>query len=94
MRFIFYKKLFVKKKVKNGKKIQLKKGKKAAITSAAVPEYKTVKVKKHRVICYESTDNNVAYVKNNKIIVKGKGKCKLFIYAQNGISIYVNLQIK
>ena len=44
------------------------------------------KVRTHRKICYESSDEKVAVVnRNGKVKAVGKGKCVVYVYAQNGL---------
>lgn len=53
------------------------------------------KVKKHRGLCYETSNPKIATVnKKGTIKAVGKGKCKVYIYAQNGVSKAVNVTVK
>ena len=46
-------------------------------------------------LCYESTDTSVATVSNSgKIVAKKKGKCYVYIYAQNGSYKKVKVTVK
>jgi hypothetical protein len=85
-----------KKKINSSKSVKytLKKGKKAKISAAEVKQT-TKKIYHHRNICYESSDKSVATVdKKGKITAKGKGKCKIWVYAQNGVYTTINLTVK
>ena len=56
---------------------------------------KTKTIKTHRPICYESSDPKVAKVdKNGKITAKKSGKCKIWVYAQNGLYVKVSVTVK
>ena len=94
-------------KVTNPKKVTVKKGKKA-VSKATVKKGKTVKLKnsvtkaskklklkKHRVVKYESSNPKVATV-SGKGVVKGKAKgtCYVYAYAQNGASKKVKITVK
>jgi hypothetical protein len=71
---------------------KIKKGKTAKIRY----DLKTTgKVKKHRKISFESTNTGVAKVtKAGKIKGVGKGKCYVWIYAQNGVGKRVRVVVK
>ena len=84
----------------NAKTIKLKKSKaviKAGKTfKISAKEIKNKKpLRKHRQICYESSDKNVATV-TKKGVIKGmaKGTCKIYVYAQNGICKTVKVTVK
>ena len=78
---------------KSTKAVTLKKGKSAKITAREVPADKPIR--KHRSICYESTNKNVVTVSNTGVIqAKGKGSCKIFVYAQNGIYRSITVTVK
>ena len=53
------------------------------------------KVKKHRAICYETSNTAVATV-NKKGVIKGvaPGKCIVYAYAQNGVFAKVTITVK
>lgn len=56
---------------------------------------KAKKMKTHRKLCYESDNPTVASVNNSgKITGVGKGKCSIFIYAQNGICKKITVTVK
>ena len=84
----------------NAKTIKLKKSKaviKAGKTfKISAKEIKNKKpLRKHRQICYESSNKNVATV-TKKDVIKGmaKGTCKIYVYAQNGICKTVKVTVK
>lgn len=80
---------------KNATKITLKKGKKAAIKAVEVKAAKKLKLSKHRGLSYETTNPKVATVTKKGVIkaVK-KGKCNIYVYAQNGISKAIKVTVK
>ena len=53
------------------------------------------KAAKHRPLTYESSDPAIATVsKKGKITAKAKGKCKIYIYAQDGTSKVIKVTVK
>ena len=53
------------------------------------------KVKKHRKICYESTNPSVATVSSSGTVkAKGKGTCYVYAYAQNGMYKKIKIKVK
>ena len=70
------------KKVKLNKKIvKLKCGKVFKIKAEQVPEKKKLKVKRHRGICFESSNSSIATVSSSgKVKAKKKGTCVIYIY--------------
>ena len=81
-------------KVKKAK-LSLKKGKTSKINASAVAAIKNHKVEKHRVLSFETSDPNVASVsKNGKIKAISKGKCKIYVYSQNGIAKTIEVTVK
>lgn len=71
------------KKLKVGKSFKLK------------AKQKGKKVRKHRKICYESTDSAVATVTSGgKIKAVSKGTCYVYAYAQNGMYKRVKVTVK
>ena len=81
---------------KNVKKNKLTlKVKKKFTVKTKLSAAKGVKVKKHRAVCFESSDPTVAVVtKKGKITAKKAGKCSIFVYAQNGIYKTIKLTVK
>lgn len=77
----------------NKTKATIKKGKTFKIKATEIKKDKTIK--RHRAVCYESSNTAVATV-NAKGKVKGvkKGKCKIYVYAQNGVYKTVNITVK
>ena len=79
----------------NKKKATIKKGKTFKIKASEVSKSKSKKIKRHRKICYESTDTKIAAVtKKGKIKARAKGTCTIYIYAQNGICKKVKVRVK
>ena len=74
-------------------KVNLKTGKKFKLKAKGVKG--KGKVKKHRVICYESSNPAVATV-SKKGVIKGvaPGKCIVYAYAQNGVFAKVKVTVK
>ena len=77
----------------NKTKATIKKGKTFKIKASEIKKDK--KIRRHRAICYESSNTAVATV-NAKGKVKGvkKGKCTIYAYAQNGVYKTVNIKVK
>ena len=70
----------------NKKKASLKKGKSFKIKAKQIGESAGKKLRNHRKISYETSDPKVATVsKKGKVKAEGKGKCVIYIYAQNGV---------
>ncbi len=59
------------------------------------PADKKLKVKKHRAVMYESSNEAVAVV-SNKGEIKGisKGNCEVYVFAQNGIMKKIKVTVK
>lgn len=76
-------------------KISLKKGKSFTIKAKSVSGNKKLTVKKHRGLCYESTNSKVATVsKKGKITAKGKGNCNIYVYDQSGNYAVIKVTVK
>ena len=77
----------------NKTKATIKKGKTFKIKASEIKKDKTIK--RHRAICYESSNTAVATV-DAKGKVKGvkKGKCTIYVYAQNGVYKTVKITVK
>ena len=77
------------------KAAHLKKGKSLALKATQMADPHNLKVPNHAHLRYESGDTKVATV-SGKGIVKGigKGKCTIYIYAQNGIAKEVKVTVK
>ena len=76
-------------------KITLKVNKTYNLKAKAVAASKKLKVKKHRLLKYESTNQKIAVVdKNGKIKAKKAGKCYVFAYSQNGMFAKVKVTVK
>ena len=84
------------KKLKvNKSKVNLKQGRKFKLKVKQIAESKKVKVKKHRKIAFESDNQDVAVVsKKGVITAKKKGKCSVYVYAQNGVYKQVKVTVK
>ena len=77
------------------KAAHLKKGKSLALKATQMADPHNLKAQNHAHLRYESGDTKVATV-SGKGIVKGigKGKCTIYIYAQNGIAKEVKVTVK
>lgn len=84
------------KKVKLNKvRLQLKKGKKFKIKANQVVNSKKLKVRNHRKIAFESSNPDVAWVSKKGVMkARKKGKCIIYVYAQNGIYTKLKVIIK
>ena len=84
------------KKLKvNKSKVKLKQGRKFKLKVKQIAESKKVKLKKHRKTAFESDNQNVAVVsKKGVITAKKKGKCSIYVYAQNGVYKRVKVTVK
>ena len=79
------------KKVTTKKPKALKKGQSFKLKAKQTGK----KVKKHRVLSYESSNTKVATVSKKGVIkAKAKGTCYVYAYAQNGISKKVKVTVK
>lgn len=77
----------------NKTKQTVKKGKSVTIKASQVKQDKTIK--KHTAIRYESSNSKIATVNSKgKITGKKKGTCKIYVYAQNGMSKTVTVTVK
>lgn len=84
------------KKVKlNKKKVKLKSGKIFKIEAEQLPETKKLKVKRHRGICFESSNSSIATVSSSgKVKAKKKGTCVIYIYSQSGTFSKMTVRVK
>lgn len=81
-------------KVKSSKKLKLK-TKKSSKIKANYTVRKKKKASVHRYLSYESSNKKVATVsKSGKVTAKHKGKCTIYIYAQNGAYSKVQVTVK
>ncbi len=80
----------------NKAKVTVKKGKKFKLKGKEVKVNKKKKIRQHRVVCYESTNNKIATVTKKGGVIKGKkkGTCKIYVYTQNGIYKTVKVTVK
>lgn len=77
----------------NKSKATIKKGKTFKIKASEIKKDK--KIKRHRAICYESSNTKIATVNSKgKIKAKKKGKCTIYVYAQNGVYKTVKVTVK
>lgn len=77
----------------NKTKATIKKGKTFKIKASEIKKDK--KIKRHRAICYESSNTKIATVNSKgKIKAKKKGKCTIYVYAQNGVYKTVKVTVK
>ena len=77
----------------NKSKVKIKKGKTFNIKASEIKNDK--KIKRHRAICYESSNTKIATVNSKgKIKAKKKGKCTIYVYAQNGVYKTVKVTVK
>ncbi|MBR0404703.1 MAG: Ig-like domain-containing protein [Eggerthellaceae bacterium] len=76
-------------------KVTVKVGKKFNLKGKATPVSKSLKVRRHRNVAYESTNPKIATV-SAKGVVKGiaKGTCDVYAYAQNGVFAKVKVTVK
>ena len=89
-------------KVGNDKKVTLNKTKKTLkvkktfkIKAKTKPVSKKLKVKKHRAVSYESSNENVAAVTGNGTVkAVGKGTAYIYAYAQDGAMAKVKITVK
>lgn len=77
----------------NKKSITLKKKKTFMIKASEIRKDK--KIKKHRAVAYETSNNKIATV-DSKGVVKGikKGTCYIYVYAQNGVYQKIKVKVK
>ena len=79
----------------NKTKVTVKKGKKFRIKASAVAQSSALKVKSHRKLAYESSDPKIATVTKKGVIKgKAKGKCTIYVYAQNGVYKTIKVTVK
>jgi hypothetical protein len=76
-------------------KISIKAKKTFKLKAKQKAQKKSLKIKNHRALKYESTDHSIATV-SSKGVVKGvsKGKCEVYVYAQNGICQKIKVTVK
>ena len=82
-------------KKKAVKKLTLKAKKSATIAAKQTLQNKKLKLKKHRVIKYESSNPKIAKVTaKGKVTAKKKGKCFIYVYSQSGVFAKVTITVK
>ena len=79
----------------NKTSVTLKPRKTFKIKASAVAQSKKLRVSKHRALAFETSNPKVATV-NKKGVIKavGVGKCKIYVYAQNGVSKAISVTVK
>lgn len=78
---------------KNTLNISLSQGKSTQITAKEVRQDKPIR--HHRNLCYASSNAKVATVTpSGKITATGKGTCKIWVYAQNGVYKTITVSVK
>ena len=76
-------------------KVTIKGNKTFKLKAKQVPQKKSLTIKKHRKVMYESSDESVACVNQNGVIKGvGKGKCTIYVYAQNGVFKAIKVTVK
>ncbi|MBR2674500.1 MAG: BspA family leucine-rich repeat surface protein [Mogibacterium sp.] len=76
-------------------KVKLKQGKKFKLKAKAVPKSKKLKVKRHRKIVYETSNENIVTVtKGGKIKAVSKGSCYVYAVTQNGVHTRVKVTVR
>ncbi|MCI8299293.1 MAG: hypothetical protein HFI69_02920 [Lachnospiraceae bacterium] len=74
-------------------KVTVKKGKTLKISAKEIKKNKPLR--KHRALCYESSNKKVATVTKKGVIRgKAKGTCKIYVYTQSGIYKTVKVTVK
>ena len=83
-------------KVKLNKKIvKLKCGKVFKIKAEQVPEKKKLKVKRHRDLCFESSNPAIAAVSaSGRVKAREKGRCVIYVYSQSGTFNKMTVRVK
>lgn len=77
----------------NETKAAIKKGKTLTLKASEIKQKKPIT--NHRKICYESSNVKIATVTKNGIVkAKTKGKCRIYVYAQNGVCKKVTITVK
>lgn len=78
---------------KNTLNISLSQGKSTQITAKEVRQDKPIR--HHRNLCYASSNAKVATVTpSGKVTATGKGTCKIWVYAQNGVYKTITVSVK
>jgi uncharacterized cupredoxin-like copper-binding protein len=93
-----HKKVIVKakvgKKIRTVSKVSIRKGKSLKLKVILKRVYKNKKVSKHVKVRYESGNAKIATVKRGRIKAKAKGKCTVYVYAQNGVYKAIKVTVK
>lgn len=79
----------------NKTKVPLTRSKTFKIKASEIKQNKKKKIRQHRKIKYESSNTKIASV-NGKGVVKAKkkGKCDIYVYAQNGVYKKIKITVK
>lgn len=73
----------------------MKKNTTAKIKAVLVKTNSKLTDMKHRNAMYESSDKSIVKVtRKGKVKAIGEGKCKIFCYAQNGVSKEIQVEVK
>ena len=79
----------------NKKSVKLKRGKSFKIKAKQIPAKKKLKVKKHRKVCFESSNPAIATVSGSgRIKARKKGKCFIYAYSQSGTFTRIKVTVK
>ncbi len=82
-------------KKKTVKKVSLKTKKTTTIKGKETVQNKKLKLKRHRVLKYESSNPKIATVSaKGKVKAKKKGKCFIYVYSQSGVFARVTVTVK
>ena len=76
-------------------KVSIKAKKTFKLKAKQKAQKKSLKIKNHRALKYESTKPSVATV-SSKGVIKGvsKGTCEVYVYAQNGVCQKIKVTVK
>ena len=79
----------------NKTKVKLSVGRSFKIKAKQIAESKKVKIKNHRKVSFESSNPEIATVsKSEKVVAVKKGKCVIYVYAQNGVYRKIKVTVK
>lgn len=76
-------------------KVTLKRRKSYKLKVTEIAAEKKKRIQHHRNISYESSNTRIATVNSKgKISGKKKGRCKVYVFAQNGVYKVVNVKVQ
>lgn len=79
----------------NNSGLTIKKGSKLLIKSSEQKQNKSKKINNHAMIRYESDNTRIVSITSKGIIQpKKRGKCNIYVYAQNGVYKKIAVRIK